>query len=49
MDKFYPIILATTPPTILTREEVETYFALRGTTVHIHHLPATNPQNEDGH
>jgi len=49
MDDFYPLILQTSPPTILTREEVETYFILRGTVISITHIAATNPRNEDGH
>ena len=49
MDDFYPLILQTSPPTVLTREEVETYFQLRGTHVHVTHLPATDPRSEDGH
>jgi hypothetical protein len=47
-DDFYPIVLATVPPTILTREEVDRYFNARNTTVSAFHLPATNPRAEDG-
>jgi len=49
MDDFYPLILQTVPPIILTREEVETYFQLRNSHVRATHISATNPRNEDGH
>jgi hypothetical protein len=45
---FYPVVLATVPPTILTKEEVDTYYNLRGTVVNITCLPATHPRSEDG-
>jgi hypothetical protein len=48
VDDFYPIILPTNPPRVLTREEVEKYFQSRNTTVSAYHLPATNPRSEDG-
>ena len=47
-DDFYPVVLATDPPTILTREQVENYFKERRSVVNITHLPATNPRPEDG-
>jgi hypothetical protein len=43
---FYPVILATVPPTMLTREEVDSYFRERGTYVKVLHIPATNPRDE---
>ena len=48
-DDFYPIILATSPPTVLTREEVDRYFQSRNTTVSVIHIPATHPREEDGY
>ncbi len=47
-DDFYPIVLATVPPTVLTREEVNNYYTQRGTVVNITWLPATHPRPEDG-
>jgi hypothetical protein len=49
VDDFYPIFLPTTPPTILTRDEVDRYFESRNTSISVIHLPATNPRDEDGH
>jgi hypothetical protein len=43
---FYPVILATDPPTLLTRKEVEDYFKKRGTVVKMLHIPATHPREE---
>jgi hypothetical protein len=47
-DDFYPIILATIPPTVLTREDVGRYFEQRNTVVNITCLPAIKPFPEDG-
>jgi len=47
-DDFYPIILPTIPPTVLTREEVDKYFQSRNTSISVAHIPATNPCPEDG-
>ena len=48
VDDFYPVILPTVPPTVLTREEVDRYFNSRNTTITVMHLPATHPRSEDG-
>jgi hypothetical protein len=48
VDDFYPVILPTVPPTVLTREEVDRYFQSRNTTITAMHLPATRPYPEDG-
>ena len=42
--KFWPVVLATVPPTLLTEEE-----ALKKVPhVKVLHIPATHPRNEDG-
>lgn len=48
MNDFYPVLLRTVPPKLVTREEVDEYFRERGTVVKIFHLPATNPRDERG-
>ena len=45
---FFPVVLATSPPTIMTRADVESYFRERGTVVRCTHIPATHPRDEDG-
>jgi len=42
-DEFYPCILMTSPPTLLTREQTDA----RVPHVRVTHIPATNPRNED--
>ncbi len=43
---FYPVILRTDPPTVLTRADVDAYFAKRGTSCKVTHIPATRPREE---
>jgi len=43
-DDFYPVMLRTDPPTILTREEVERKVPC----IKITHIPATCPRDEKG-
>lgn len=43
-DEFYPTLLATVPPKILTREEVDSYWEKRE--LKIVHIAATNPVDE---
>lgn len=45
---FYPIVLATDPPRVVTKEDVDNYFKNRGTVVKILHVPATCPRQEEG-
>lgn len=47
-DKYYPYVLRTDPPRVVTREEIDEYFRKRDTIVKILHLPATNPKDERG-
>lgn len=42
-DDFWPIILQTTPPILLTREEAYA----RVPYIKVTHIPATNPRSED--
>jgi hypothetical protein len=46
LEDFFPVILRTEPPTVMTREDMERYFRERGTTVNVMHIAATNPQEE---
>ena len=43
---FYPVILRTNPPTVLTREQVDQYWA--GKVCKVFHIPATHPRDEGG-
>ena len=43
---FYPAILRTNPPTVLTRAEVDQYWA--GKVCKVFHIPATHPRDEGG-
>jgi hypothetical protein len=46
MKDFYPIVLATVPPKLVTRKDVEDYYRKRGTICTCTHIPATNPRDE---
>jgi hypothetical protein len=44
---FYPIVLATRPPTVLTRKQVDDYFRNKGVEFLTYtHIPAVKPHEE---
>jgi hypothetical protein len=46
-DTFYPIMLASVPPRVMTREDVDRYYRERGTFVKVLHLPAVASDKRD--
>jgi hypothetical protein len=45
-DDFYPCVIRTDPPRVVTRGEIDMYFQVRGTVVRTIHIPATAPREE---